>query len=157
MRIVLCLTIAAGMFACSGGLPRRTGAFGSQLAVISPHDEPGGRFDGARLSPGFGVLFINGYTPTEASLVQCEGYFGDGPDHILEVSNAMSFKVVIHSEDDLLLAVRGPDNNTICGEPPSEINQNTSLTRDYQPGLYEIWIGSPREYTSNAYRLVISE
>jgi hypothetical protein len=157
MRIVLCLTIAAGMFACTAGQPRRSGGFGGQLAVISPHDEPGGRFDGARLSPGFGVLFINGYTPEGASRVQCEGYFGDGPDHLLEVSYAMSFKVVIHSADDLLLAVRGPGDNTVCGEPPSDLNENTSLTRNFEPGVYEIWIGSPRQHTSNAYRLVISE
>ena len=131
--------------------------FSPQLAVASPHDEPGGQFDGASLSPGFGVLYINGYTQEGAQNDGCGGFFGDEPEHLLEVGFAMSLKLVVQSSEELVLGVQSPDGTLACWDEESLSNLNVSLEQHYQPGLYQVWVGSSEQATSHAYRLVLSE
>lgn len=131
--------------------------FGVGTAIITPRDEAGGRFDGARLSSGFGILYLNGFTSGQTTQTACEGYVTEEPEHLIEVSYAMRFKLELHSEEDLVLAVLDPDGTWICGDEPSAINANVALTREFEPGTYEIWVGERRENTSTAYRLIFSE
>jgi len=131
--------------------------FGTQLAFISPHDEPGGRFDGARLSPGVGILYLNGYTGEVTHHEACGGFLAEEPEHVLEVGYAMSLKLVAQSEHEIVLALKGEDGELICWDAESGSNENVSLATQLQPGVYQVWVGSTRAATSSAYRLVLSE
>ena len=132
--------------------------FQEQSAVVSPHDEEGGRFDGASVSPGFGILYLHGYTSEVAGRLACGGYFGEEPEHVLEVNYAMQVKLVLHTDDEgLVMGVKGPDGVLSCWDEGSLSNANVSLTREFAPGRHEVWVGSARRDTSSAYRLVLSE
>lgn len=154
--VVVAVGAAAGCVGRGAHLEREP-TFDDQLAVMSPHDEGGGRFDGARISPGFGVLYLNGYTATEPEDPRCGGYFGEEPEHVLEVDSSMTIKLVVHSDDDLALAVRSPDGEWRCWDDESRSNANVSLEAAYLPGSYEVWVGPRRAQTHASYRLVISE
>lgn len=131
--------------------------FGEQIAVISPHDETGGRFNGAHISPGFGVLYLNGYTSETGEPLDCGGFTSDEPEHIVEFDYPMTMKLVLQTEDNLVLGVTAPDGELTCGDPRSTTNANVSLTHAFESGTYSIWVGSQVEGTSSAYRLVLSE
>ena len=147
-----------GLFvACGGSHYESSRPFEQQLAVISPHDEPGGRFDGAQVSPGFGILYINGYTSETASAEGCGGFFGEEPEHVLEVDFTMDLKLVIQSSDDLVLSVVGPDGSMTCWDQASLSNANVSLAQRYEQGRYDVFVGPTEWHTTSAYRLVLSE
>ena len=131
--------------------------FGEQIAVISPHDEAGGRFNGAHISPGFGILYLNGYTSENGEPSDCDGFFADEPEHIVEFDYPMTMKLVVQTEDNLVLGISAPDGELTCGDPMSTTNANVSLTHAFGTGMYSIWVGSQAEGTSSAYRLVLSE
>ena len=131
--------------------------FRPQLAVPSPHDEPGGYFDGASLSPGFGVLYMNGYTREGALDGACGGFFGEEPEHLLEIGYSMRVKLVVQSTEALVLGVRSADGTLSCWDDESLSNQNVSLSQHFDPGVYGVWVGSTEQATSSAYRLVLSE
>ncbi len=152
---LLLVTAASG---CRTASFEATRPFEDQLAIVSPQDEPEGRFHGARLSPGFGILYINGYTDERVTNEACGGYLGDRPEHVIELDYPMSLKLVLQSgaSDELVLAVSGPDGAMTCWEP-SAANQNVSLTTQYGPGSYSVWVGPRVPMTSSAYRLVLSE
>ena len=154
LSLVVLLVAACGASAVSYVPPPR---FSPQLAVASPHDEPGGYFDGASLSPGFGVLYLNGYTQEGAQNDGCGGFFGDEPEHLLEVGYAMNLKLVVQSLEGLVLGVQSPDGVLNCWDEDSSSNLNVSLEQHYQPGVYRVWVGSTEQATSHAYRLVLSE
>ena len=133
-------------------------SFEEQSAAVSPHDEEGGRFDGASVSPGFGILYLHGYTTEAAGHLVCGGYFGEEPEHVLELGYAMQVKLVLHTDDEgLVMGVKGPDGALSCWDEDSRSNANVSLTRDFSPGRHEVWVGSARRDSSSAYRLVLSE
>lgn len=144
--------------ACIGGThiqPRPE--LGSQIAITSPHDEDGGRFDGARLSPGFGILYRNGFTSENVAEPGCGGYFADEPEHVLEIGYAMRLKIVVQSTAPLVMRVRSPDGVQHCWDADSASNENVALTLQFSPGHYLVWVGSEQQQTSTAYRLVLSE
>ena len=148
-----------GWIGCIGGRAYlgHNPTFGQQIAIVSPHDEAGGRFDGARVSPGFGILYRNGYTDEAATNENCGGFFGREAEHIIEVDYAMSLKLVAQSESAVVLGVVDPDGSLTCWDEDSISNANVSLERAYMPGQYEVWVGSTERHTSVAYRLVLSE
>lgn len=156
-HLSICLLLIA-CAACGGSMRFESNRhFGTQLAFVSPHDEPGGRFDGARLSPGVGILYLNGYTREVSQNEACGGFLADEPEHILEVGYAMSLKLVAESEHEIVMALKGEAGDLICWDADSQSNANVSLTTDLQPGTYNVWVGSTRAATSSAYRLVLSE
>jgi hypothetical protein len=136
---------------------QRPPTFGEQGAVVSPHDEPGGRFDGARVSPGFGVLYLHGYTNEAVDQPACGGYFAEEPEHVLEVTHHVHLKLVINAEPGLVMGVKGPDGTLQCADEPGPMNANVALTADFDPGRYEVWVGEHQRHTSAGYRLVLSE
>ena len=158
MRIAGLVAALMGLLgACSSGIYRTSRPFERQLAVNSPHDEPGGRFDGASVSPGVGVLYLNGYTDELSADEACGGYFGEAAEHILEVRFSMNLKLVVQSSDDLVLAVTNPDGTLTCWDATSSSNENVSLDQHFEPGRYDIFVGPTRLQTTSAYRLVLSE
>ncbi|MBN1947080.1 MAG: hypothetical protein JW797_15500 [Bradymonadales bacterium] len=147
-----------GLSGCIGGHHvARSNTFSEQLAIVSPHDESGGRFDGVRLSPGFGVLYRHGYSDETADWEACGGFFGSEPEHILEVSQSMAFKLVVQSDFDLVLGVIDPEGELTCWDDASISNANVSLSHRYEPGRYEVRVGSSLQQTTHSYRLVLSE
>jgi hypothetical protein len=138
-------------------VPRRHD-FGGQLAVVTPEEAMGGRFDGAGLSPGFGVLYLSGYTATSPRREGCGGYFGEEPEHVLEVRSEMPVKLVIlESDGAVVLGVSGPDGSLSCWEEDSLSNANVALSQRYAPGRYEVWVGPRNPQTLATYRLALSE
>lgn len=157
------LLIMTGLLAahlgCTPGAVRyeRPDRFGSQVAVVSERDEPAGRFDGARLSPGFGMLYINGFTGEATDEPACGGFFSAEPQHILEIGYAMHIKMVLQAADAVALAVRSENGQLTCWDDDSLVNENVSLSYDYSPGRYEVLVGSVTNESTVAYRLVLSE
>jgi hypothetical protein len=152
---VLCAIALTGCLSGTYIEPRPQ--FGEPTAVSSPLDEEGARFNGARLSPGFGILYRNGYTSELATSAECGGFLGETPEHVLELGYAMQLKLSVHSEQDVAMKMVAPSGDEICGRRPSGINDNVWLSEYLSPGRYELWVGSTRPHTSATYRLVLSE
>jgi hypothetical protein len=156
-RLALLFSAAALTGCLSGTYIQSRPHFGEPTAVSSPRDEPGSRFDGARLSPGFGILYRNGFTSEIVTQAECGGFLGDTPEHVLELGYAMQLKLTVHADNDVVMKVVAPNGDTTCGRPPSTANENVWFADYLAPGRYEIFVGSTRPHTSSVYRLVMSE
>jgi hypothetical protein len=156
---LLTVVLLAVVGSCIGASSYRAqgAGFGEQTSILSPHDEMGGRFDGARVSTGFGVLYRNGYTDELAEREGCGGFLGQEPEHVIELEQAMNLKIVVQASSDMVLAVVDPDGQVTCWDENSISNDNVSLERQFSPGRYEVWVGSQQRHTAHAYRLVLSE
>jgi hypothetical protein len=64
---------------------------------------------------------------------------------------------VVQSESQLVLGVKSPDGTTTCWDEDSIANANVSLEYQFEPGRYEVWVGSREAESTHTYRLVLSE
>ena len=89
----------------------------------------------------------------------CSGYSYDSklPNHILEVSSpveALSIWVDSGGEDTTLL-IRGNDR-LVCGDDLSLLNSDAGVTvENWEPGLYQIWVGSSVPGHNHRYQLQV--
>lgn len=102
-------------------------------------------------APGFGVLEYHGAAQSlparaggAASLAAlgCSGYSTLQPTVVISVSEPAPLFIAAGSDQDLTLAVRGPDGAIVCADDEAgELNPGAAFPRA-QAGRYEVWVGT---------------
>lgn len=86
---------------------------------------------------------------------KCLGFGDPKPDHLLVLQQPISrLKLSVNSGgNDTTIVVSGPNNTVRCGDD-SGSNQDASLEdTDWQPGTYQVWVGSIEPGVRRNYRL----
>jgi len=95
-------------------------------------------------------------TPLADRARACRGFVGDAPDHVLELESEFGFlRLFTVAAADLTLAVRGPGGGWRCATGRSD--RPALLEGEWEPGRYEVWVGSPRRDEPVEYELSITE
>ena len=85
----------------------------------------------------------------------CNGFIDEKPNYILVLTNFFEFlKIEVDSQTDTTIIIRGP-GGVWCNDDSN--NANPAIEGQWQPGKYQIWIGSYQENTNNNYRLKITD
>lgn len=118
--------------------------------------------DPVRLATGFtpDPMRLTGRTrgasPLAARAGSCRGFAGDAPDHRLELETRFGFlRLFVTAPEDVTLAVRGPSGNWQCSGRLLDGSPREQGT--FEPGVYEVWVGSVREGREVAYELLVTE
>ncbi|HJL14890.1 MAG TPA: hypothetical protein RMH99_04500 [Sandaracinaceae bacterium LLY-WYZ-13_1] len=97
-----------------------------------------------------------GARPLNALAPSCRGYVGEGPNHVLQLDTRFGFlRLFVVAPRDVTLAVRGPGDRWRCSGRPLE-----GAPREqggFEPGRYEVWVGSLERGTEVAYELNVTE
>ncbi|AFY38995.1 hypothetical protein Lepto7376_2734 [[Leptolyngbya] sp. PCC 7376] len=90
-------------------------------------------------------------TPTGA----CLGYIDERADHRIELKTYFNYlKLAVESTGDTVLAVRGP-GGTWCNDDSSD--QDPVIAGEWQPGPYEVWVGSRQDNEFHPYSLQLTQ
>jgi len=125
------------------------------------------------LSPGFkrAAGHATGYTSGSFSLAAiarqdqlnnpCFGFSGDPqvPDHVIELQQPFSnLTVQVKGENnrDTTLLVRGP-GLLLCGERSGASKDANVTATNWQPGTYQVWVGSMNSGERINYTLSVRE
>ena len=89
----------------------------------------------------------------------CSGYSYDSnlPSHILELTQPVDeLSIWVNSRgQDTTLLIRG-SNGVDCGDDLNPLNADAGISRkDWQPGIYQIWVGSSAPGTNYRYQLQV--
>ena len=83
----------------------------------------------------------------------CDGYVNSQPNHVLKLESFWKLlRLEIISQADTTILVKGPGGvwcNDDAGTP------NPVIEGQWQPGLYEIWVGSYQANSQNNYQIKI--
>jgi hypothetical protein len=98
-----------------------------------------------------------GVSPMAARAGSCRGFTGEAPDHRVELTTRFGFLrlFVVAPNENVTLAVRGPSGQWRCsgrlldGAPREE--------GAFEPGVYELWVGSRTEDVEVPYDLFVTE
>lgn len=84
----------------------------------------------------------------------CDGFARRQPNHVLQLDSFFkSLKIEVESTADTTILVRGP-GGVWCNDDSD--NANPMIEGEWQPGVYQVWIGSYRANSNNNYRLKIT-
>jgi hypothetical protein len=87
---------------------------------------------------------------------QCAGFVGSEPSHVLALAQPFqSLRILVSSEQDTTLVVRGPDGQYRCTD--DDEGMNPVLAGAFSPGQYAVWVGSYQQGTQAPYALGLSE
>lgn len=97
-----------------------------------------------------------GATPVSGRAPGCRGYVGERPDQVVELASRFGFlRFFVTSRENVTLAVRAPDGSWRCsGRPLLGAPREDGA---FEPGRYEVWIGSASPNTQVAYALHVTE
>lgn len=85
----------------------------------------------------------------------CRGFFREQPNHVMFVTSPQQFmRVFAVSAADSTLVIRRPDGTVVCND--DTYNLNPSVEGGFQPGMYQIWVGTYRENESRPYQLTVT-
>lgn len=117
---------------------------------------------GVRVVTGFtpDPLRFTGRTSGEAALggraPGCRGYVGGAPDHVVRLDTRFGFlRFFVVAPGEVTLALHGPDGRWHCAGRPLDGAPREQGT--FEPGIYEVWIGSQRQRQQIAYELHVTE
>ncbi len=86
----------------------------------------------------------------------CRGWIAPRPDHILQLDTAFDYlRLETAAAQDTTLVVRGPDG-VRCDDDGAG-NRNPRLEGPWQPGRYEVWVGSYQQGEFSRYELTATE
>lgn len=86
----------------------------------------------------------------------CRGWIAPRPDHILQLDTAFDYlRLETAAAQDTTLVVRGPDG-VRCDDDGAG-NRNPRVEGPWQPGRYEVWVGSYRQGEFSRYELTATE
>ncbi len=84
----------------------------------------------------------------------CDGFVHRQPNHIFRLNSFFDFlKVEVESAADTTIVIKGP-GGVWCNDDAE--NANPIIEGQWQPGIYEVWIGSYQENVNNNYRIKIT-
>lgn len=140
-----------------------------QLA-LNPAGRPASVEGTIRLQPGFmpdptRAAGTSG-GPHEGSAVNdregdvCAGWFSETPQHVLELGNFASLRVMAHAlaeGDDLSLMILRPDGTFWCDDDSGDGFDPMVEESDWPAGTYGVWVGSFEEGVASPYRLGVTE
>jgi hypothetical protein len=105
---------------------------------------------------------ISGGTITATEIIKtentatgsCDGFARRQPNHVLQLDSFFkSLKIEVESTADTTILIRGP-GGVWCNDDSE--NANPMIEGEWQPGVYQVWIGSYRANANNNYRLKIT-
>ena len=102
-----------------------------------------------------GSLTATEITKTENTATgYCDGFVTRSPNHILKLESFFDFlKVEVRSSADTTILIKGPGG--IWCNDDSE-NTNPAIEGQWQPGVYQVWIGSYQADSNKNYRIQIT-
>ncbi len=97
-----------------------------------------------------------GERPLSSMAPGCRGYVGAEPDQVLQLDSEFAFlRFFVTSEEDVTLAVHGPDDRWRCSGRP--LLGAPREQGGFAPGRYEVWIGSVERGAHVHYELTATE
>ena len=102
-----------------------------------------------------GTLVAKEITQTEnTSTGFCHGYVRSQPNHVLKLESFFkSLRLEVESSADTTILIKGP-GGVWCNDDAS--SANPMIEGQWQPGTYQVWIGSYQADKSDSYRIKIS-
>lgn len=84
----------------------------------------------------------------------CDGFVHRQPNHIFRLNSFFNFlKVEVESTADTTILIKGP-GGVWCNDDAE--TANPVIEGEWQPGIYEVWIGSYQQNVKNDYRIKIT-
>ncbi len=84
----------------------------------------------------------------------CDGFVARQPNHILKLNSFFNFlKLEVRSSADTTILIKGP-GGIWCNDDSDDANP--TIEGQWQPGIYQIWIGSYQANSNNNYRIRIT-
>lgn len=102
-----------------------------------------------------GTVTAKEITQTENTATgYCDGYVRSQPNHILKLESFFeSLRIEVESPADTTVLIKGP-GGVWCNDDAS--NANPMIEGQWQPGIYQVWIGSYQADSNNEYRIKIT-
>ena len=127
-------SLIAGLLACTAGSAFAQ-TFDGPPAYGDVNWSPGDRPTGV-------VVLASGAMPAHWLENSCRGYISPAPSARLILGEAGDVSIAAGSDEDLTLAVRGPDGVVTCDDDGAD-GANPGITLSDAPaGTYEIWVGT---------------
>lgn len=127
-------SFAAALLACAAG-PALAQTFDGPATYGDVDWSPGERPTGV-------VVLAAGAMPASWLDSACSGYISPAPSARLVLGAAGDVSIAAGSDEDLTLAVRGPDGAIYCDDDGAgDYNPGIELT-NVEAGAYEIWVGT---------------
>ena len=84
----------------------------------------------------------------------CDGFTSRKPNHVLTIDKFFSsLRLEVESIADTTIIVRGA-TGIWCNDDAN--NANPVIEGAWQPGMYQVWVGTYQEGSNNSYRLKIT-
>ncbi len=100
------------------------------------------------------------FTATEITNIEntatgyCDGFVNRKPNHVLKLNSFFNFlKIEVQSSADTTILIKGP-GGVWCNDDSD--NANPTIEGEWQPGIYQVWIGSYQANSNNNYRIRIT-
>ena len=102
-----------------------------------------------------GTIIAKEITQTENTATgYCDGYVRSQPNHILKLESFFeSLRLEVESSADTTILVKGP-GGVWCNDDAS--SANPMIEGQWQPGTYQVWIGSYQADRSDNYQIKIT-
>ena len=84
----------------------------------------------------------------------CDGYVRSQPNHVLKLESFFeALRLEVESSADTTILVKGP-GGVWCNDDAG--SANPMIEGQWQPGTYQVWIGSYQANSNNRYRIKIT-
>ncbi|MEM7595774.1 MAG: hypothetical protein AAF383_30450, partial [Cyanobacteria bacterium P01_A01_bin.83] len=84
----------------------------------------------------------------------CNGYVNSQPNHLLNIESfAPYLRLEIASNADTTIVIQGP-GGVWCNDDSN--NANPMIEGQWQPGVYQVWVGSYQVNSSHDYQIRIN-
>lgn len=102
-----------------------------------------------------GAIIVKDIAQTEKTATgYCDGYVNSQPNHLLKLESFwQSLRLEINSQADTTILVKGP-GGIWCNDDSGTVNP--IIEGQWQPGLYQIWVGSYQANVKNNYQIKIT-
>ena len=102
-----------------------------------------------------GTVIAKKITQTEnTSTGFCYGYVRSQPNHVLKLESFFeSLRLEVESSADTTILVKGP-GGVWCNDDAS--SANPMIEGQWQPGIYQVWIGSYQADKSDSYQIKVT-
>lgn len=138
----------------------------STLAISAGHTQPTANFESFTIGNGSASASVGGTTggttsipaiigSTDRSGNKCLGFGDPNPDHIMTLKQPLSkLTLKVNSGGrDTTLVVRGPNGALRCGDDTGSKKDASLVSSDWEPGVYQVWVGSMESGVRSNYRL----
>ena len=102
-----------------------------------------------------GIITAQEISQTEKTTTgYCDGYVNQQPNHLLKLESFGEFlRLEVASQADTTILVKGP-GGVWCNDDAD--TTNPVIEGQWQPGLYQVWVGSYQANSKNDYQIKIT-